>query len=232
MGRTRTVCNDELPYYDDTDGMRRQFQEAYAKHKDECVSGSVDTIEIIGASFLASEPSLFGTVNEDEVAAEISWYLSQSTNLNQLYLTNPSPEWQARSNQYGEINSNYGYLIFSSKHGDQFFNALAELRNGENSRRATMVYTRPDIWRDYKDQGKNDFISTNAVTYYIRDGLLHTVAQLRSNDAVFGYKNDYAWQVYVRDALLDNLSGVRAGDIYWQVQSLYVPKCHFHLLET
>ena len=36
-----------------------------------------------------------------------------------------------------------------------------------------MVYQRPSIWREFKENGKNDFICTNAVTYYIRDGYLH-----------------------------------------------------------
>ena len=192
---------------------------------------SADTLEIIGASFLADEPSIFGTVNQEYVEAEISWYLSQSTNVNQLPYETIPEAWGVTSNLYGEVNSNYGYLIFSLKYGQQFFKALAELTRNQGTRRATMVYTRPDIWNDYNDQGKNDFICTNAVTYYIRDGLLHTVVQMRSNDVVYGYKNDYAWQVYVRDALLESLPGVEAGDIYWQVQSLHVYKRHFHLLD-
>ena len=28
---------------------------------------------------------------------------------------------------------------------------------------------------------------------------------MRSNDAVFGYNNDYAWQEYVRNQLIDDL---------------------------
>ena len=38
-------------------------------------------IEIIGASFIADEPAIFGTVNEDYVRRELNWYESQSLNV-------------------------------------------------------------------------------------------------------------------------------------------------------
>ena len=49
-------------------------------------SGS-KTIEIIGASFVADKPAIFGTPNQDYIDAEIQWYNSQSTkkfNFNRL----------------------------------------------------------------------------------------------------------------------------------------------------
>ena len=60
-----------------------------------------------------------------------------------------------------------------------------------------MVYNRPSIWVEFNENGKSDFICTNAQTFYIRDNKLHMVSQMRSNDVVFGYKNDYAWAQYL-----------------------------------
>ena len=57
---------------------------------------------------------------------------------------------------------------------------------------------------EYNEDGKNDFICTNAVTYYIRDNCLQSVVQMRSNDVVFGYKNDYAWQLYVLEQMVSD----------------------------
>jgi thymidylate synthase len=106
-----------------------------------------------------------------------------------------------------------------------------------------MVYNRPNIWVDYKDNGKNDFICTNAVTYYVRDGLLHSVVQMRSNDVVFGYKNDNAWQMHVVQKLCDdynfrrfertsngNGTAIEPGMMIWQVQNLHVYERHFELV--
>lgn len=189
------------------------------------------TIEFIGASFIANKPAIFGTPNDDYIDAELDWYLSGSTNINDIYEdAEPPAAWKLSANKHGEINSNYGHLIFDAKYYGQYENVLTELRINPDSRRACMVYNRPSIWTEYQEHGKNDFICTNAVTYYIRDNKLDCVVQMRSNDVVFGYKNDYAWQRYVLNTLAMEL-GVEAGDIIWQVQNLHVYERHFHLVK-
>ena len=208
------------------------------------------TIEMLGSSFIASEPAIFGTPNEEYIEREIDWYLSGSTNINDIYADDRDPPaaWVYSANRYGSINSNYGKLIFDYKYYSQYDNVLNELTLNKDTRRASMVYQRPSIWTEYNEDDKNDFICTNAVTYYIRDDKLHAVVQMRSNDVVFGYKNDYAWQSYVLAQLLTDLNAHRqaekdagygdigqedftAGDITWQVQNLHVYERHFHLVK-
>jgi thymidylate synthase len=81
----------------------------------------------------------------------------------------------------------------------------------------------------------SDFMCTNAVQYLIRDGKLHALVYMRSNDAVFGYKNDYAWQKYVLQQLLNDLNNnwmnLEEGNIYWNVASMHVYERHFHLID-
>lgn len=196
------------------------------------------TIELIGASFLADKPAIFGEPNEEYIEAEIDWYYSQSTNIDDIYanLKEPPKAWQYAANAHGEINSNYGHLIFSSKFYNQYERALAELMDNRDSRRACIVYNRPSIWTEYNENGKSDFICTNAVTYYIRGDKLHCCVQMRSNDVIFGYRNDYAWQKHVLDKMVDDLNHknfdhVEPGDIYWQCQNLHVYEKHFHLVD-
>lgn len=196
------------------------------------------TIEIIGASFLADEPAIFGKPNQEYIDAEIEWYASESTNITDIYPDGdkePPQAWQYTANIHGEINSNYGHLIWSKKYHKQYDRVLKELMKNPDSRRASMVYQRPSIWLEYKEQGKNDFICTNAVTYYIRDNALHCVVQMRSNDVIFGYRNDYAWQEHVLDMLRDDLyyqgHNLEKGNIHWQVQNLHVYERHFHLVK-
>jgi len=197
----------------------------------------VKTIEILGASFVADKPAIFGTPNEEYIKVEIDWYNSRSTNINDIYNDKEAPQaWQYSANTHGEINSNYGHLIFSKKYHKQYQHVLQELCEvNPDSRRASMIYQRPNIWREYKENGKNDFICTNAVTYYIRDGYLHAAVQMRSNDVMFGYRNDYAWQRYVQEKLQTDLyyNGIKTelGHIYWQVQNLHVYERHFNLVK-
>ena len=201
------------------------------------------TIELLGASFLATEPSIFGTPNQEYIDSEINWYDSQSTNINDIKEFEDPPKcWQQSANKHGEINSNYGHLIFSDKYHNQYGQVLDELIRNPDSRRACMVYNRPSIWMEYNENDKNDFICTNSVTYYIRDNILHAVVQMRSNDVVFGYKNDYAWQFEIMNRLVkdwndckfeeyDTGDKISLGSMIWQVQNLHVYERHFHLVK-
>lgn len=194
------------------------------------------TIEIIGASFVADKPAIFGEPNEKYIEHELMWYNTQSTNVYDIYGHTQAPKaWLYTANKHGEINSNYGHLIYADKYHNQYNQVLQELLENPNSRRASMIYQRPSIWREYDENGKNDFICTNAVTYYIRDGYLHAAVQMRSNDVIFGYKNDYAWQRYVQEKLQTDLyyEGIKTdlGYIHWQVQNLHVYERHFDLVK-
>tara|TARA_B100000902_G_scaffold378470_1_gene411761 strand:+ start:3858 stop:4547 length:690 start_codon:yes stop_codon:yes gene_type:complete len=204
----------------------------------------MSTIELIGASFLATEPSIFGTPNKEYIDKEMTWYESQSTNINDIgeLWDKPPDAWKLSANEHGEINSNYGHLIYSDKYHNQYGHMLDELLKNPDSRRACIVYNRPSIWMEYNENGKNDFICTNSVTYYIRDDILHAVVQMRSNDVVFGYKNDYAWQFEIMNRLVKDWNDCRfeeydtgdkisLGSMIWQVQNLHVYERHFHLVK-
>lgn len=195
----------------------------------------VKTIEIINASFIADNPVIFGNVNEDYVKRELDWYKSQSLNVNDI--PGGAPEiWKNVSSNTGLINSNYGWCIYSEANGNQYANAKAELCINVCSRRAVMIYNRPSMHADYDVDGMSDFMCTNAVQYLIRDGKLHALVYMRSNDAVFGYKNDYAWQKHVLQQLVkdlnDNWIHVDEGSIYWNVASMHVYERHFHLVDN
>lgn len=206
------------------------------------------TIEIIGASFIADEESIFGDVNWDYVHREEQWYNSMSLNVNDI--PGGAPQiWKAVADKTtGEINSNYGWCIYSpqnigvprvtSEDGymSQYKFALQELQANPETRRAMMIYTRPSMWLDYNKGGRSDFMCTNAVQYVIRDGALHAIVQMRSNDAVFGYKNDRAWQQHVLEKLTselneDRITPLAVGNLYWNVGSLHVYSRHYHLVD-
>ena len=189
------------------------------------------TIELLGASFLADEPAIFGMPNQDYIEAELEWYNSCSTNINDIHPDKDAPAaWQYAANDHGEINSNYGHLIFDEKLFNQYDRVCEELYDNPDSRRASMIYQRPSIWVEYNENGKNDFICTNAVTYYIRNEELQAVVQMRSNDVVFGYKNDIAWHQHILESLASDLN-IEPGFIQWQVQNLHVYERHFHLVK-
>lgn len=187
------------------------------------------TIEIVGACFLANQDVIFGEVNWDYVKREEEWYNSESLSVNDFPKGAPAV-WKAIADKDGLINSNYGWCIKSPDNESQFEKVVAELKKNPESRRAIIIYTRPSMWKDYNHNGRSDFMCTNAVQYLIRNGKVHAVVQMRSNDALIGYKNDRAWQAHVLN-LISSEVGYPAGDLIWQVGSLHVYERDFYLVD-
>lgn len=213
------------------------------------------TIEIVGASFNADADSIFGDVNWAYVAREEEWYNSMSLNVNDIP-GGPPAIWQTVCDVDGFINSNYGWAIYSNEnfspyarmdpniiverdsmyHGEfpvaacQYDAVKAELQKNPESRRAIMIYTRPSMWLDYNRNGRSDFMCTNAVQYMIRNGALHAIVQMRSNDGWAGYRNDRAWQKHVLEKLSAELN-VPVGKILWQVGSLHIYSAQYYLVD-
>ena len=76
---------------------------------------SGDTVEIVGAQFVADEPSIFGKVSVDYVARELEWYLTKSRTI--FDIRAPIPEiWRKIAGEGGAINSNYGIWSIGWRH--------------------------------------------------------------------------------------------------------------------
>lgn len=186
----------------------------------------VKTIEMIGATFEADQPTIFGGVNEGYIERELEWYKSKSLYVDDIPGKTPAI-WQQVASKDGRINSNYGWAIWHEDNCDQYINVLEELTANPNSRRAVMIYTRPSMWEDYNENGMSDFMCTNTVQYMIRDDQLIATVQMRSNDVIFGFNNDYAWQEHVANQLSIDLNLKMWPKIIWHVGSLHVYARHF-----
>lgn len=214
----------------DISWVRQELVEALEDRRFVTDKTGVRTVEVIGYSFWATEPVVFGEVNEDWARREIAWYESQSLSVNDI--EPPIPEiWRRVADRDGLINSNYGWMIYSDENGRQYDHVLEELRRNPDSRRGVMIYNRPDMWSAYDLNGRSDFCCTMGVEYFIRDGRLNAVVQMRSSDLIYGYKGDRHWQDHVLQKLAVDL-GVKPGHITWQAGSAHVYERHFHLIDN
>ena len=211
--------------------IRQEFRDRFRLQT--IVKGDVpsqDTIEILNAQFVADDPVIFGKYNVDYVRRELDWYKSQYLNVNDI--EDPIPQiWQKISDPDGFVNSNYGHLIWSGENGFQYQSCLEELIENPTGRQATMIYTRPTMYLDATANGMSDFVCTNTVNCFLRRGRLHYAVFMRSNDAVFGYKNDLAWHLFVQSLLCRDLTHagikVQPTPIVWHAASLHVYRRHF-----
>lgn len=209
--------------------IRKKLIQKYAEKDFVIDKTGVKTIELIGESFLVEEDWIIRKPNYDYIQREIEWYESQSLYVEDIPGNTPQI-WKDVSSRHGRINSNYGYLIFSEQNGNQYMNVLTELLRNPNSRRATMIYNRPSMHQDYREDEMNDFVCTYANTFLIRDGKLHSHYVMRSSDCVFGVNNDFAWAKYVQQKLAGELK-VEVGDLIWTASSLHVYERHFKFIE-
>jgi thymidylate synthase len=192
------------------------------------------TYEILNASFIADEESIFGKLNMDYIKSEIAWYFSKSRYIEDIPGKIPSI-WKQIASKFGKINSNYGWCIFSDKNQHQYRNALKTLLEDKNSRQATMIYIRPTMHKDAKQDGMNDYMCTYSVQLIIRENKLHYMVFMRSNDAIFGYKNDRYWHNMVFDMVLKELiltyPDLQKGNLHWNAASLHIYEKHFNLIK-
>lgn len=215
--------------------IRRAFANKLNAEDFEVDKSGVKVLELIGTVFIADDDFIFGSPNHEYIQDEIRWYYSMSRKPEDLRST---PKiWKDITDFNGYVNSNYGWCLFSNEHTDtyehnhdQYKNVLHTLKKHPSSRQAVAIYTRPSMHRDAFTDGRSDFMCTNTVQYVIRKGKLDTIVNMRSNDAVFGYKNDWAWQWHISQKLAEDLD-CPVGTIYWQTGSLHVYERHFKFVE-
>jgi len=209
--------------------MRQMIIDKYLSEDFVIDKTGVKTVEVIGATFIADEDHIIRKPSYEYIERELEWYKSQSLYVNDIPGDTPKI-WKDIASDEGKINSNYGWCIYSEENGHQYKNVLRELSRNYNSRRATMIYNRPSMHLDYNRDGMSDFMCTYANTFYIRDRKLISHYLMRSNDAVFGYNNDYAWARYVQNQLAEDL-GMEVGELIWTASNFHVYERHFNFIE-
>lgn len=248
-----------------TDDIKQLLIKKYHNEDFRETKNGIKTVELQGIQFEADKDHIIREPNYDYAAREIAWYESQSLNVNDIEGGAPTI-WKQCADVNGDINSNYGWMIWSKENGSQYKNCLWQLTNDPTTREAAMIYNRPTMHVDATSNHKHDFCCTYAVQCFlnpvyiwfdenqlknagniiencekIKMGLktysLDYHVYMRSNDAVFGYDNDYLWHDYVFNKLIKDLSEafsleIQRGRMIWNAGSLHVYERHFKFLEN
>lgn len=226
---------DQLMIQENVENVRNRFRELLAAEvfcENKNKTGT-KTVELINASFIADEDAVFGTVNEEWCQRERDWYMTMSRNVNDIP-GGPPKIWSMVATPEGKINSNYGWCLFSKENYNQYYHCIKQLIADKYSRRAIMIYTRPSMQVEYNTDGMSDFICTNSVQYLIRNDALFAFVNMRSSDAIFGYKGDLHWAKYIQKSVYEDLLGMypdlTLGPVIWNSGSFHVYERHFHLI--
>jgi thymidylate synthase len=215
--------------------IRHEFAKKYQNGEFTVDSQGRKTVEIVGENFIATDNTIFHQVNQDYVERELSWYLSQS--LNVYDIPGKVPEvWKQVADKDGFINSNYGWCIFSEENKNQYRNCLRQLIDDPYTRRAVMIYTRPEMQYEYNKNGMSDFMCTCYTHQFVRNKKLVYIVYQRSCDAIFGFRNDLAWHQYVANKLVKDLRDNNIDvdfypEIIFSCGSIHIYERHFKFIE-
>lgn len=196
---------------------------------------------IYNASWIANNNSMIGERNEDWVRRELDWFASGSDLLSDMEPPVPGA-FQACAGNDGRVNSAYGHILFAEfgeDYGnlslyDRIVNTLAT--EGKGTRHAVAIISDRNVHELAYYNGRNDFICTNALNVMIdHEDRMHIIAQMRSMDAVWGYRADYSMWDFLMEKLLVDVQycypEVTRGSITFQVANLHVYPRHFDLLD-
>ena len=195
-----------------------------------------DTLEIINYSCCIRDPRAGRFVFTESrkhslkyIIGELIWYFSCEKSIGRI--RHYSKFWNHLADQYGNVNSNYGYKIFRKQveERSQFQYVLEELRINKDSRRAFMFLNLLDD--DYPQMHiTKDFSCTPYLHFLIRDGKLNMLTYMRSNDFIYGFCNDVPFFTVLQE-LIAAMLDVELGYYYHNAGSEHIYSKHFHLLD-
>lgn len=165
------------------------------------------------------------------VIAESLWYLSGNNKTE--WIANYAPFWNSITDDGKTANSAYGARLFRENEKiaggriNQWEYIKNELNNDPDSRRAVMHIRVPDDSVD----AKLDVPCTLALQFFIRDGKLNLMVNMRSSDLILGIAYDIPAFTIFQELMALELD-VPVGRYIHVSNSLHVYEQHFEMLDN
>ena len=157
---------------------------------------------------------------------ELAWYLLKDSSI--AYINNFSSFWNRIADHAGNINSNYGKLLF----GEQLQWVLDSLKADKNSRQAIAFVNQPK----FQYEGNKDFVCTMYLNFWIRDNKLNMKVQMRSNDIFYGLSYDAPFFAYIQQSvwtwLRKTYPELELGTYYHSADNIHYYERHFNVAES
>ena len=152
----------------------------------------------------------------DYAEAEWQWYLSGNQNISKLGdIYGKIPEiWKRMANEFGEVNSNYGWQWNRNYQIDYVINLL---ENEKDTRQAAITIL------DTKEHDKFTFDTpcTYAIQFTILHDRLDMCVTMRSNDLWYGFCNDQ-YQFSKLQEMISVELGIETGTYYHFAHNMHL----------
>mgnify|MGYP003132943533 CR=1 FL=1 len=195
---------------------------------------NMQTLELMNEIVCIENPIEINTIctlkerklSREYLKAELRWY--KFGDLDAEYISKYSSMWSKISDEFGRVNSNYGYWAkHLTGHDDvsQFQWCINQLANDKHSRRAVITYNQ----LEHKYEGVKDFPCTMYQQFYVRKNKLDSFVSMRSNDLIYGFCYDVPWFTLLQREIAQKLN-IPLGNYYHHATSLHVYKKHFKMI--
>jgi thymidylate synthase len=115
---------------------------------------------------------------------EFLWYLTEDNRLD--FILPYIPAYKEDSDDGMTVHGGYGPRIFGQRGNDQLENAISQLKTSPTSRRAVIqIFDAEDNAKRHKEVP-----CTTTLQFLLREGRLHLITTMRSNDAYLGLPHD------------------------------------------
>jgi len=179
--------------------------------------------ELIGVIFRIAHPRARLSRSSDRglpfsALGEFLWYLTKSDDVD--FITAYIPNYKKEVGPDGRINGAYGPRLFSTYGLDQIEAVLDLLKRKPHSRRAVLqLYGATDLKID------QEVPCTTTLQFFIREGKLHLMASLRSNDAYLGLPHDVFCFTMLQEMIANRLE-IELGEYVQMVGSFHLYDKH------
>lgn len=165
--------------------------------------------------------------NLDYFKQEMRWKLGASKYDDSIKVH--AKMWESVQNPDGTFNSNYGQFWFGQQMG--LMKAVFELIRDKDSRRASI----PMLTDAHLSPETKDTVCTEAVTFHIRQDVLHMSVHMRSSDQIFGLGTDVptfsVLMMLALGLLRPTYPDLEVGLIRITAASSHVYSRHFRMVE-
>jgi thymidylate synthase len=185
----------------------------------------IPTREILGISVVLKNPRRRCITNPARgwslglAIGEFSWHASGANDVEPLAYY--APRWRKFADSSGKVGGScYGSYIFrpQSVRPSQWQTIKELLRSDPDSRRAVLTFRDKPVSADVDVP---DIACASTFQFLIRDGRLHAIVNMRSNDVFLGLPYDLFVFTMLHELLAVEI-GVELGTYYHQVGSLHL----------
>lgn len=202
------------------DDLLRKTYEAINQHGKSIQSTRGDAVELCGVLLELENPrarlsrsEARGTVFS--CLGELLWYLSGTNSL--PFIKYYIPKYAHESEDGVTIYGGYGPRLFDNRGHNQIENVVRLLQENHDTRRAVIqIFAAEDIARK-----RREVPCTCTIQIMVREGLLHMLVCMRSNDAYFGLPHDIFAFSMLQELFAQTL-GVELGKYKHFAGSLHV----------